>query len=111
MRRPPLLPPPFSAASCHLTKHILIGKNVLGVEAEAAFRAVLEPALEGRADGEEGDLAPRNRGFFEQRDLEGLLAGLEVQLEKARAVEKMHLIHARHGNQRERPAQLDPRAR
>src|SRR5258707_7664795 len=92
------------------TLRILACDDVLGVEAEVAPGPVLEPALESRADGPESDLLPRNASLVEQRDLQRLLAGLEFEVEQPRAVEEVHLVHARHRDHAERRAELYIRA-
>src|SRR5258708_1476679 len=92
------------------TRRILACDDVLSVEAEAAFGPVLEPALEGRADGTESDLGPRDVGLVEQRDLQRFLARLEFEVEQPRAVEKVYLVDARHRDHAEWRAELDPRA-
>src|SRR5258708_27412625 len=92
------------------TLRILACDDVLGVEAEVAPGPVLEPALESRADGPESDLLPRNVSLVEQRDLQRLLARLEFEVEQPRAVEEVHLVHARHRDHAERRAELDVRA-
>src|SRR5256885_2048435 len=60
--------------------------EVFGVEGEGAAAAVGEPVLERGRDGAESDLRPGDAGFVEERDLERLLAGLEVEAVEARQV-------------------------
>src|SRR4051812_15831350 len=86
---------------------MLSGNQVLGVEAEASAAPVREPQLQREADRAEGNLLPRHLRFFVKRDLEAFFAWLEIQRGEPRGVEKMHLVHARHGNQAERREQLD----
>src|SRR6185369_13227837 len=85
------------------------GEEVLGVEPEAASPAVGEPVPERRGHGAERDVLPRDRRFLVQRDFERLLAGLEVEVEQARAVEKVHLVDVGDRDQRERLVELDAR--
>src|SRR6267378_3219438 len=96
---------------CTGIKHTSTGKNVLGVESEASLRAVLEPALERGGDRPEGDVIPGDARFLEQRDLERLLARLEIEMQQLRAIEQVNLVHARHRDQAEGRAELDRRAR
>src|SRR5687767_14520903 len=85
----------------------LLRNDVLGVEPEPPLRPVREPALERCADGPEGDLGPGDAGFLDQGDLQRFLAGLEIEVEEARAVEEVDLVGARHRDHAERRAELD----
>src|SRR5712672_2580163 len=42
-----------------MTGILSTGKNVFGVETEAAFGAILEPAPQGQLHGAEGEILPR----------------------------------------------------
>src|SRR3954470_5663369 len=86
---------------------MLSGNQVLGMEAEAPAAPVRKPQLQREPDRAEGNLLPRHLRFFVKRDLEAFLAWLEIQRGEPRRIEKMHLVHARHGNDAERRQELD----
>ena len=72
--------------------------------------AVGEEEAQRLADGRERDFVPRNFAFLEELHFEALLAGVDVDVEQARQIEEMHLMHMRHVQQREEALDLDARA-
>src|SRR5512134_3192961 len=85
-------PPKVGAWPHPKQAYLLLGRDVLGVEAEAAARAVGEPVAQRQAHGAEGDLLPRHPVFLHQPDLQAFLAGLEAEVEDARPVKEVHLV-------------------
>src|SRR5882762_2216822 len=85
-------------------------RDVLGVEAESPFPAIGEPVPQGCADRAEGDLLPRNPFLIEEAHLEGLITGLEAEVQQPAEVEEVHLIRPRHRDHTERRTELDSRA-
>src|SRR3954468_19375050 len=109
-------PPPLAATLTKKPKRVRplfsvfsAGHDVLGVEAEGTPAAVGEPVPQRRGHGAERDLLPGDRRFFVQRDFEGLLARLEVEVEQARAVEEVHLVDVGDRDEREGLAELEAR--
>src|SRR5687767_15417941 len=70
----------------------LLRNDVLGVEPELPLGPVREPALEGCADGREGDLGPGKAGFPDKGDLQRFFAGLEIRVEGRGGVEKVDRV-------------------
>src|SRR5574340_1198420 len=92
------------------TRPRLFGRvdQVAGVEAVASGLPVLEIVPQCQADGAEGDVLPGNVGFLEELDLQGLLAGREIQIKQPCPVKDMHLVDVRHVDEGEHLADLDP---
>src|SRR5574341_567768 len=80
------------------------------METERVLAAILEPALQGETDSAERDVLPRDAILLPQRDLQRLLARLELEARELRPVEEVHLIHARHRDEAEGRAELHARA-
>src|SRR3974390_1808500 len=100
-----------ASTNSRLRMTLLQRQDLAGVKALHARSAVLEELPQGAGNRAERDFLPGNLAFAEEPHFQGLRSRREGTVEEPRAVEDMHLVNGRNGQQREHLAQVNARLR